>query len=127
MKVKIKIGEIEVTAELYEDLAPETVKAIKEALPIKSTANRWGDEVYFHTDVNVSVEENSKEVVEVGDVAYWIPGKAICLFFGKTPISDDKIRPASAVNVIGRIVEGLENLKRVKDGDEITVVEVRSK
>ncbi len=56
-----------------------------------------------------------------GDVAYWIPGKAICLFFGKTPISDDKIRPASAVNVIGRITDNMDDLKKVEDGDEVVV------
>ncbi|WP_290899817.1 cyclophilin-like fold protein [Ferroglobus sp.] len=126
MKVKIKVGKVEVTAELNESIAPKTVEAIKKALPIKSKANRWGDEVYFHTNVNVSVEENSKEVVEVGDVAYWIPGKAICLFFGKTPISDDKIRPASAVNVIGKILDDPTVLREVKDGDEVTVFEVES-
>ncbi len=126
MKVKIKVGKVEVTAELNESIAPKTVEAIKKALPIKSKANRWGDEVYFHTNVNVSVEENSKKVVEVGDVAYWIPGKAICLFFGKTPISDDKIRPASAVNVIGKILDDPTVLREVKDGDEVTVFEVES-
>jgi len=80
-----------------------------------------GDEVYFTTDVVVDKEENSKDVVELGDVAYWIPGKAICLFFGKTPISDDKIRPASAVNVIGKIITNMEEMKKVGDGDEVTV------
>jgi len=69
----------------------------------------------------VDKEENSKDVVELGDVAYWIPGKAICLFFGKTPISDDKIRPASAVNVIGKIITNMEELKKVGDGDEVTI------
>ena len=126
MKVKIKVGKVEVTAELNESIAPKTVEAIKKALPIKSKANRWGDEVYFHTNVNVSVEENSKEVVEVGDVAYWIPGKAICLFFVYSPISDDKIRPASAVNVIGKILDDPTVLREVKDGDEVTVFEVES-
>jgi len=121
MKLRIKAGDVVCEVELYEDVAPETVRAIADVLPIKSTANRWGDEIYFTTDVDVGKEENSKEVVELGDVAYWIPGKAICLFFGKTPISDDKIRPASAVNVIGRIVSDLEVLKRVKDGDSILV------
>ncbi len=55
-------------------------------------STRWGDEIYFETPVKLTVEENSKEVVEEGDVAFWIPGKAICIFFGKTPISDDKIQ-----------------------------------
>lgn len=121
MRLRVKAGDIVCEIELYEDVAPETVRAIAEALPIKSTANRWGDEIYFTTGVDVSKEENSKDVVELGDVAYWIPGKAICLFFGKTPISDDKIRPASAVNVIGRIISDLEVLKKVKDGDSILV------
>lgn len=121
MRLRVKAGDVVCEIELYEDVAPETVRAIAEALPIKSTANRWGDEIYFTTGVDVSKEENSKDVVELGDVAYWIPGKAICLFFGKTPISDDKIRPASAVNVIGRIISDLEVLKKVKDGDSILV------
>ncbi|MCS7121250.1 MAG: cyclophilin-like fold protein [Archaeoglobaceae archaeon] len=117
MKVKFTIGEVECIAELDEKL--ETVLEIKKALPIKSYANRWGDEVYFETSLDFEKEENSKDVVEIGDVAFWIPGKAICIFFGKTPISDEKIRPASAVNVIGRVVSGLENLKKVKDGDQV--------
>jgi len=71
--------------------------------------------------VNVQKMENPREVVEIGDVGYWPPGRALCLFFGKTPISDDRIRPASTVNVIGRIIEGLEDLKRVKDGEKVTV------
>ncbi|MBO8180820.1 MAG: DUF3830 family protein [Archaeoglobus sp.] len=121
MRLRIKFESAVCEVELYEDWAPETVKAIAEALPIKSTANRWGDEIYFTTSVVVTKEENSKEVVELGDVAYWIPGKAICLFFGKTPISDDKIRPASAVNVIGKIVSNMEDLKSVSDGEEVIV------
>ena len=121
MRLRMKLGDIGCEVELYREWAPETVDAIIKALPIKSTANRWGDEVYFTTEVVVGKEENSKDVVELGDVAYWIPGKAICLFFGKTPISDDKIRPASAVNVVGRILSDLEVLKSVRDGDEVFV------
>ncbi|WP_456330253.1 cyclophilin-like fold protein [Archaeoglobus sp.] len=121
MRLRIKFESAVCEVELYEDWASETVGAIVEALPIKSTANRWGDEIYFTTSVVVTKEENSKEVVELGDVAYWIPGKAICLFFGKTPISDDKIRPASAVNVIGKIVSNMEGLKSVSDGEEVIV------
>ncbi|WP_290597022.1 MULTISPECIES: cyclophilin-like fold protein [unclassified Archaeoglobus] len=121
MKLKITAGNVKCEVELFEDWAPETVRAILAALPIKSTANRWGDEIYFTTDVVVNKDENSKDVVELGDVAYWIPGKAICLFFGKTPISDERIRPASAVNVIGKITSDLKVLKNVKDGDEVLV------
>jgi len=63
--------------------------------------------------------------VEVGDVAYWIPGRAICLFFGKTPISEDKIRPASTVNVIGKVLGDPLRLKKVKDGERVFVEEIK--
>jgi len=119
MRARIKMGKVECEVELFEDVAPRTVRAISEALPIRSIANRWGDEIYFTTKLAVTEEENSREVVEVGDVAYWIPGKAICLFFGKTPISDDRIRPASAVNVIGKIKTNMEELRKVRDGEEV--------
>ncbi len=121
MRLLIKIAEVECLLELNEKVASKTVEAIKNSLPIKSYANRWGDEVYFETDAEVEAEENQRDVVEIGDVAFWIPGRAICIFFGKTPISDDKIRPASAVNVFGKVIKGLENLKKVKDGDEVLV------
>jgi len=122
MKIRIKAGDVVREAELYEDLAPTTVKAVVEALPIKGIANRWGDEIYFETDVEVDVEENSKEVVELGDVAYWIPGRAICIFFGKTPMSEgDEIRPASAVNVIGKVLGDVEEFKKVEDGTPVVL------
>ncbi|AEA47203.1 cyclophilin-like family protein [Archaeoglobus veneficus] len=122
VKVWIKAGNVKREVELYEDLAPVTVEAILNSLPIKGVVNRWGDEIYFETDVVVEVEENSKEVVEMGDVAYWIPGRAICVFFGPTPISEgDEIRPASAVNVIGKVVGDIEAFREVDDGEEVVI------
>ncbi len=120
-RLKFKAGNVECEIELYDNLAPITVGEILKALPIESETNRWGDEIYFTTNIEVEVEENSRDVVELGDVAYWIPGKAICLFFGKTPISDDKIRPASAVNVIGKIVSNIEALKGVREGEKVVL------
>jgi hypothetical protein len=122
MKIRIRAGDVVREAVLYEDLAPATVKAVIDALPIKGIANRWGDEIYFETDIEVNVEENSKEVVELGDLAYWIPGRAICIFFGKTPISEgDEIRPASAVNVIGKVIGDVEEFKKVEDGTPVVL------
>lgn len=121
MRLRFVFGTCEVIAELDESKAPMTISAIKKCLPIKSIVNRWGDEIYFETPVKLTVEENSKDTVEEGDVAFWIPGKAICIFFGKTPISDEKIRPASAVNVLGKIKEGLQLLKEIKAGTKVVV------
>lgn len=100
---------------------PRTVEALKRVLPFESRARKWGDEVYFETPA-VAGEEEASELVNVGDVAYWPPGRALCLFFGPTPISrSGEIKPASPVNVIGRVVEGLDALRRVVDGERVRV------
>ena len=104
------------------DKNPKTIEAIVKALPIESTAMLWGDEVYFSTPVEVG-EENAQEVVEIGDVAYWPPGQSICIFFGPTPISpsENEIRPASPVNVFGKIEGDPKVFKKVKEGEKIRV------
>lgn len=126
MKLRFKFESAECTAEIYEKIAPQTTRAILKALPIKSIANRWGDEIYFETGIECEIEENSSEFVEIGDVAYWIPGRAICLFFGKTPISGDKIKPASAVNVIGKILGDPTELKSVREGEKVFVDKIKN-
>ncbi|MEM0351096.1 MAG: cyclophilin-like fold protein [Archaeoglobaceae archaeon] len=125
MRLRFRFESAECIAEIYADLAPKTFEAIRKKLPLESIVRRWGDEIYFETKISFFEEENSKEIVEIGDVAYWIPGQAICLFFGKTPISKDFIRPASAVNVIGKIVKGIEGLKKVKEGETVFVEEIK--
>jgi hypothetical protein len=116
-----KIGEIR--AVLEESLAPKTVSALSQALPLKARARRWGKEVYFETPVAVDLEKGA-EVVEKGAIGYWPPGRALCLFFGPTPASKnpEEIRPASAVTVVGRILANPEILDGVQDGDPIEIV-----
>jgi hypothetical protein len=116
-----KVGEIR--AILEKSLAPKTVSALSQALPLKARARRWGKEVYFETPVAVDLEKGA-EVVEKGAIGYWPPGRALCLFFGPTPASKnpEEIRPASAVTVVGRILADPEILDRVKDGDPIEIV-----
>jgi hypothetical protein len=108
--------------EAYAELTgenPLTVDAIWSKLPIEGKANIWGDEIYFTIPVKVGAE-NQSEVVQMGDLAYWPPGNALCIFFGPTPASWDKeIRPASPVNVIGRIVDNPLLFKLVGPGDKI--------
>ena len=117
-EIRITVGELEVKARLNET---ETANKVLEALPITSKVNTWGDEIYFPIPVEAGPED-AKEVVSLGDIAYWPPGKAMCIFFGKTPISKgDEIRPASPVNVIGRIEGDYKSFKKVKDGQEIII------
>jgi hypothetical protein len=121
MKIKIvseKTGPIQAT---LTDENEETSEAIYEALPIEASANTWGDEIYFSIPVDVGLG-NPKEVVNMGDLAYWPPGKAFCIFFGKTPASrGEDIRPASAVNVVGKIEGDPKVFKKVSSGDKIRI------
>ena len=117
-EIKISAGQIGVKAYLNET---NTANRVWDALPITASANTWGDEIYFTIPVQAELE-NAKELVSLGDIGYWPPGKAMCLFFGKTPISKgDEIRPASAVNIIGKIEGDLKLLRKVKDGDTINI------
>ncbi len=109
-----------VDAEITDE-NPVTAKAILEALPLRGQANTWGEEIYFMIPVDGDVE-NSKVVVELGDLAFWPPGTAFCIFFGRTPASKgDEIRPASEVNVFGRIIGDPKVFKRVRGGEEVTI------
>jgi len=122
MKVKIVTKSAgDVQAEIVEALNPKTAKAIMAALPIKGRANRWGDEIYFGIGVSI-LQENAKQDVEKGDLAYWPPGEGFCIFFGPTPASTgNKPRAASPVNVFGKVTGDAEVFKRVRSGEEITI------
>ena len=117
-RIRIKAGAVEVAAELNNT---GTAQAIWDALPISGRGNRWGEEIYFSIPVNLEAE-NAQEVVATGDLGYWPPGTAFCIFFGPTPMSrGEEIRPASPVNVFGRVVGDATVLKQVASGTEITI------
>lgn len=98
-----------------------TAHMIWNALPIKQRGKTWGDEIYFSIPVKAE-EENSQAVVEMGDLAYWPPGKAFCIFFGPTPASrDGDIRPASPVNVVGKLLGEPKDFKKVSDGEKVII------
>jgi hypothetical protein len=93
-----------------------------EALPIEGSVNRWGEEVYFDIPVKAGLEEGARADVEVGEIGYWPTGSAFCVFFGPTPASDgDRPRAASAVNIIGKVIDDAKELGAAKDGDRITI------
>ena len=116
----MRVKNIELEVELTNK-NPVTAEKILKILPIKSLTNRWGDEIYFETNVEIEEEKSQKEV-EVGDVAYWPPGKAICVFFGRTPVStSSRPKAYSPVNVFGRVTKNLELLKKIKNSEEVEV------
>jgi hypothetical protein len=117
-RIRIKAGKTEAIAELNDTA---TAQAIWEALPIKGRANLWGDEIYFTIPVSVDLEAG-QELVEVGDLGYWPPGKALCIFFGPTPMSEgEKPRPASPVTVFGKIIGDATVFKHVASGAEVII------
>jgi uncharacterized protein len=83
-----------------------TAQAIWDALPLDARGNRWGDELYCSMPVVLEDEAGAQEVVAIGDVAYWPPGQAVCIFWGPTPASSGpEPRAASPVTVFARIEE----------------------
>ena len=117
-KICITAGEVTVTATLGET---HTADAIWEALPVEGRANTWGDEIYFGIPVQLD-EENARDVVSLGDLGYWPPGMAFCIFFGPTPVSSEgEIRPASPVNIFGRVDGDPLIFKQVRDGDRVRI------
>ena len=117
--IKITAGKVEVEAVLNDSF---TAKLITEALPIKAQANRWGGEIYFSIPVKAEPEPDSREVVEQGELGYWPPGNAFCIFFGATPASQGNgIRAASAVNIIGKMHGDWSGLWEVPDGAEVVI------
>jgi len=118
-QIEISAGDVVVTAVLN---GTDTADELWAALPITGRAQTWGDEIYFSIPVSAEEEADAQETVEMGAVAYWPPGSALCLFWGPTPMSaPGEIRPASAVNVMGQIDGDPTVLGGVADGAEVVV------
>jgi hypothetical protein len=116
--IRITAGPVALDAELNDS---KSAAAIAAALPIEAKAETWGDEIYF--DIGLALAgDSAQEVVALGDLGYWPPGQAFCIFFGPTPMSrGDEIRPASAVNVVGRVVGDARAFKRVRAGSRVRI------
>ena len=122
-RVTLNIPKIKtIDLELDDELAPKTVSYFLKCLPLDVAINSWGEELYTNETPIVVGSENARPLVDLMDVAYWPTGKAICLFFGPTPISKKgEIKPYSSVNVIGKIRNvDKKFLKNVPDGMIVT-------
>jgi hypothetical protein len=98
-----------------------TAKSIVDNLPIDSTVNTWGKEAYFKTNIDAPTKGATMDV-KIGDIAYWLDGRALCIFFGPTPLSEgNKPVPASAVVVVGKIIGEFCSLNKIKEGSKVRV------
>jgi hypothetical protein len=116
--IRITAGSVSAEARLNDS---KTAGAIWDALPIEAKGQTWGDEIYFDIGLTEPAE-TAREVVDVGDLAYWPPGQAFCIFFGRTPASrGDECRAASPVNVVGKIVGDARAFTKVRSGARVTI------
>jgi hypothetical protein len=111
--IRISFQNLDSRGELVRILAPRTVESLVGAMPFTSKSFLWKEEVYFETPISMGPEK-PRATVQPGDLAYWPPGKAFCIFFGKS-------QPYSPVNVIGKITSDLEALGRVRKGEWVKV------
>jgi uncharacterized protein len=118
--VRIQIGETTLRAELFDT---PCAKQVIENLPVEAVPNEWGDEFYFAIPVEAHLDQTATTKVKAGDIGFWPPGKALAIFFGPTPMSkgSDPV-PASAVNIVGKILEDASVLRREKGAGKIIIV-----
>ena len=101
-----------------------TANIIKSILPCKSIVKTWGEEIYFEIPLkkDLSLDDTAKDVIDLGEIAYWTDGKCIAIGYGKTPISqNNEIRLAAKTNIWGDAVLNVKKLKNIKDGDEVII------
>ncbi len=119
MRIRIHWGRGELTAELADT---PTTRELRSALPLSSTAQTWGDEVYFAVPVSSDLEEDARHVVPPGTVCFWVEGNSLAIPFGPTPVSEgNECRLVTRVNVLGWVEGDATVLKSVMDGDPIGV------
>lgn len=115
-RIRVLAGGVSLEVELNDS---RTARAVEAALPLAAEGNRWGEEIYFEVPLDLPPEAPTTDV-DVGDVAYWPPGKAIAIFFGPTPMSEgEKPVPASEVNPVGKVSGDPRALREFRSGQSI--------
>jgi len=117
--IRIVVNGLGFDAELNDSACARRIAHI---LPIDAAPHEWGDEFYFEIPLEMPLDETATTAVDVGDVGYWPPGRALAIFFGPTPMStDDRPVPASSVNLVGRIAGDATALRTAKGARRLRV------
>jgi hypothetical protein len=118
-KITISAGKVSLPATLNDSAS---ALAIGQALPIEARANRWGEEIYFEIPVALEESGDARAEMRVGELAYWAPGSAFCIFFGPTPVSPGSTpRAASPVNPLGEVEGDATAFKAVRSGEKVRI------
>jgi hypothetical protein len=121
-KIAIRWGAASLVAQLEDT---PTAAALLAALPCESSANTWGEEVYFSVPVSCRLEADARQVVDPGAVCFWVEGRSLALPFGPTPVSrGSECRLVTKVNVLGKIEGDARTLASIRDGDRVRVERV---
>ncbi len=121
-RILITAGPVSLPAELNDS---PTAQQVWDALPIEGRANTWGDEIYFEIPVVARQAADARDDVAVGELGYWPPGHAFCIFFGPTPASSGPApRAYSPVNILGRVLDDATAFRAVRDGDPVRLTRV---
>ncbi len=116
-RIRITVGNIGIRAIARNT---PTALAVLEALPMRSEANTWGQEVYFPVAVASSLEPDAKDVVVAGEIAFWVEGHCIAIGFGPTPLSEyEEIRLAAITNIWADAIDDVTMLMTAAPGDEV--------
>ena len=100
----------------------ETARLIAKSIPINSKIQTWGEEIFFNTNLKVKLEDNARDIMQLGELAFWTEGSAIAIGYGKTPVSiDQEIRLIGPCNVWGDGNFKKSDFDDIKPGDEISL------
>jgi len=102
-RIKLLFGKKELSGELNDS---DTARALIRRLPLEFSMSRWGEEYYGNIGDSLEMDEapDAREEMAIGELAYWVPGNALCVFFGPTPASSgSEPRAASPVNPVGMV------------------------
>ncbi len=100
----------------------ETSRLIANSIPINSKIQIWGEEIFFNTNLQIKLEDDAKEVMKLGELAFWTEGSAIAIGYGKTPVSiDQEIRLIGPCNVWADGNFKKSDFDNIKPGDEISL------
>lgn len=118
-KITITAGKVSLPATLNDT---PSARAVGKALPIEARVNRWGEEIYFEIPVQLDESNAARAEMQVGELAYWAPGSAFCIFFGRTPVSEGlEPRAASPVNPLGKVDGDATAFKAIRSGEKIRI------
>ena len=112
--IRIRCNELQLAAELNEST---TARAIADVLPVEGVVSTWGEEVYFSIPIDAEMDMDARAEMAIGELAFWPPGNAFCIFFGATPAStSDEPAAASPCNPVGHITDDITPLFDIRSG-----------